>query len=143
MKAFLILLVSFLTIFEIHSSDKEDGSIMIYVSESTEEGSDSMESDSSDENHIYNPSKGRRMPPRPHICEVSREHGVTINGRLISANDIYFDVINVEDGGNCIAWNSDVDSFLNHIIILSGQFKINIHTEYMLLTGYVSLPLLH
>lgn len=83
------------------------------------------------------------MPPRPHICEVSREHGVTINGRLISANDIYFDVINVEDGGNCIAWNLDVDSFLNHIIILSGQFKINIHTEYMLLTGYVSLPLLH
>lgn len=89
----------------------------------------------SEQNPDENKNNHHRMPPRPILCSLSIEDGVTFcdgsNPDIISYE--------IQDAdGKPVAVFSDGADFVQTLFSLTGQFKVRFHSDEYVYYGYVS-----
>lgn len=80
--------------------------------------------------------EGRRMPPRPVECTISRNSGVNIQN--VASEDIsYFEIY--DEYGICLGAFGDAVSFTDFFFSCSGELEVRFHTSQHVFRGYTSL----
>lgn len=81
-------------------------------------------------------TEGRRIPPVPVSCDISRNDGVRISG--VSEDIVSFEI---RDASSeiCIAFLTEESEFIDYLFFHTGDFQIIFETDNFYITGNISI----